>query len=126
MTTLSNTSLASIRASVLAAPSVDGGWPIGQAAQFLRCSEAAGLRVIVEGGGWGWVARCDVLCAARLGAVRTPLHRLVGSIHAEPAPRRPLLLTRRITGEEQASTVQAGPVGFRPAAPAGRAASLAR
>lgn len=120
MTMLSNSSLSSIRSSVLAAPVVDGRWPIGQAAQFLRCSQAIGLKVLVEEEGWGWVRRDDVLTAARLGAVRTPLYRLVGVVRPGPAPRRPLLLTCRITPQEQASTVASfspSPV-FAPAAAA--------
>ena len=91
------------RVALLQSPAVSGEWPIGQAGQFLRLCDAAGLRVEVRGG-WGWVPREDVLTAARLGAMRTPLAQLVGAVQPRPVERRPLLLTRRVTEGERADT----------------------
>ncbi len=90
--------------ALLRSPQVAGDWPIGQAAQFLRLTPTAGLRVEVGLGAWGWVPREDVLTAARLGAMRAPLRRLVGAVQREPAGPRPLLLTRQVTPDEAAET----------------------
>lgn len=97
-------SLSRIESRVVAAPSLPARTPIGQAAQFLRLSDGAGIKVILQGEGWGWVSREDVATAARLGAAQTPISRLVGTIRPFPVPRRAIRLTREITPAESSLT----------------------
>jgi CBS domain-containing protein len=80
------------RATLAAAPTLEAALPIGDAAAVLRQLETPGARVERGDGAWGWVTRTDVLAAARLGAGRSSLRRLVGSWVQRKAPRAPIRL----------------------------------